>query len=101
MSNHLVIISCLFQSYAIWVCLFYFLLRAVLSFHRMTIRLSSRVTEKEIYILLTFLRALLYHAPLDLSRYFAGVNQSLDVAFCDLGPLPAPAARLRGVSPGS
>jgi len=40
-------------------------------------------------------------APLDLSRHFAGANQSLDVACGDLGPLPAPAARLRGVSPGS
>src|SRR4051794_13224139 len=40
-------------------------------------------------------------APLDLCRHLAGANQSLDVARGDLGPLPAPVARLRGIPPGS
>src|SRR3954471_11056280 len=42
------IISCLYQSYVIWVCLLCFLLLVVLCFHRMIIHLSSRAYEKEI-----------------------------------------------------
>ena len=54
LSNLLDTIYCLYQSYVIWVCLFCFLLRVVLCFHRMTILLSSRASEKEISTLFIF-----------------------------------------------
>src|SRR4051812_47144068 len=40
-------------------------------------------------------------APLVLSWHLADANQNLDIARGDVGPLPAPAAGLRGVPPGS